>query len=272
MPERGDGTEPADRQPADHEIALGAWLSLGSPAVAELLGHAGFDWVLIDQQHAAVGPSEMLELVRAVASSGAAPIVRIAANTPEYFAHALDAGAHGIMVPMVEDREAAEAAVRAFTYPPNGTRSIGGYRAHLAFGMARGEYLDSPPASLIVQIEHRRAIDNVEEIASVPGIDVLFVGPQDLSASYGLRPSLEIGHPRMREAIDALVRAARVHGVGLGSLCSGVDSAREYVDAGFSMLAIGTDAAMLTGAATTTLGALTDPGRPRRTALTRRGR
>lgn len=266
MPERSPGSA----RSADHEIALGAWLSLGSPGVAELLGHAGFDWVLIDQQHAAVGPSEMLELVRAVASSGAAPIVRIAANSPEYFAYALDAGAHGVMVPMVEDREAAEAAVCAFSYPPNGTRSMGGYRAHLAFGMSRGEYLDRPPARLIVQIEHRRAIDNLEEIASVSGIDVLFVGPQDLSASYGLLPSLEIGHPRMREAIDALVRARRAHGVGLGSLCSGIDSAREYIDAGFTMLAVGTDAAMLATAAKAAIDALTPPGRVHRTALTKR--
>lgn len=267
MPERS--SVPHRRRP-DGDVAIGAWLSLGSPDVAEVLGHAGFDWVLIDQQHAAVGPAQMLELVRAVDSSGAAPIVRIPANTPEHYVYALDAGAHGVMVPMVEDRGAAEAAVHAFSYPPDGARSIGGYRAHLAFGMSRSEYLAKPPARLILQLEHRRAIENIDEIAAVPGIDVLFVGPQDLSASYGLPPSLDMSQPLMRAAIDTMTRAGQAHGVGLGALCADVDSAYEYIDAGFTMLALGIDASMLTAAAGARVRPFRKPGSARRTALPRR--
>lgn len=253
MTRRGRVTPPAER--ADG-IIVGTWLSLGSPAAAEVIGHAGFDWILIDQQHSPVGPAEMVDLIRAVSSSGAAPIVRIPANTPHYFGYALDAGAHGVMVPMVEDLAAAQSAVRSFAYPPAGARSIGGYRAHLAFGMNRADYFANPPARLIIQLEHWRAVEHVDAIASVSGIDVLFLGPQDLSASYGLAPSLETVEPAMASAIEALQRAARIYDVELGALCRDVDSARRYAAAGFTWLAVGTDAAMLTGVAQATVTSL----------------
>lgn len=228
--------------------AIGAWLSLGSPAVAEVLASCGFSWALIDQQHSAIGPTEMLQLVRTLGPTSAAPIVRIPANSPEYFAYALDAGAHGVMVPMIETREQAEAAVEAFRYPPGGARSIGGYRAHLAFKLDRQEYLRAPPGRLILQIEHRRAVENADEIASVAGVDALFVGPQDLSASYGLEPSVTVTDPVANAALDHLVEITRKAKMDVGILCDNVASAREYVRRGFTMVAVGTDASMLTSA------------------------
>lgn len=230
-------------------VALGAWLSLASVGVAEIFGSAGFDWVLADQQHSHLGPSEMLDLVRAIETTPASPVVRIPANSPEYFAYALDAGAHAVMVPMIEDRASAERAVRSFRYPPGGTRSIGGYRAHLAHHMTRPGYLAAPPALLVLQLEHRRAIENVDDIASVPGVDVLFVGPQDLSASYGLAPVLRPEDPKVSAALDLVNAAARRHGLATGILSADVADARDARTRGFGMIAVGTDASLLTAAA-----------------------
>ena len=240
-------------------VALGSWLSLASSGAAEVLGHAGFDWLLIDQQHSALGPAEMLDLVRAVEGTPASPVVRIPANSPEYFAHALDAGAHAVMVPMIDDRSSAEAAVQAFRYPPSGVRSIGGYRSHLAFGMSRADYLSGPPALLVVQLEHRRAIENVREIATVPGIDVLFIGPQDLSASHGLPPSLGLGDLTIGLAMAAVVAATSETGPRAGILCADGVDARACASAGFRMIAVGTDAGILTAAGKAVIEAAGNP-------------
>jgi 4-hydroxy-2-oxoheptanedioate aldolase len=241
------------------QLALGGWLSLASSGAAEILGQAGFDWVLIDQQHSALGPAEMLDLVRTVGATPASPVVRIPANSPEYFAHALDAGAHAVMVPLIEGRASAEAAVRAFRYPPTGMRSIGGYRSHLAFGMPRADYLAAAPALLILQLEHRRAIENVHDIASVPGVDILFVGPQDLSASYGLTPTLRLADRVIEQALTAVTAAGRGSGVNLGILCADAEDARDCVSRGFRMVAVGTDASMLTAAGKAMIEAVAVP-------------
>ncbi len=173
---------------ANGQPAIGCWLSLGSPGAAEILGRAGFDWLLIDQQHSAVGSDSLLDMIRAVNVSGSSPIVRVPRNEPQWFEQALDSGAHGVMVPMVSDRKAAEQAVMSARYPPHGLRSIGGYRAQFSFGLARDAYLLQAHQiiEVWVQIEDQRAVKHADAIANVPGVTGLFVGPQDLAASLGL--------------------------------------------------------------------------------------
>lgn len=228
--------------------SFGCWLSLASPSVAEVLGHVGFSWLLIDQQHSPVGPELLVEMVRAVNVSGTSPVVRVARNEPQLFDQALDAGAHGVMVPMVSDEESAWQAVRRSTYPPAGQRSIGGYRAQFSFGMARDTYLADASnfIEVWVQIEDRTAVENAEAIAKVPGVTGLFIGPQDLAASLGLTPTLEPASREFDDALDHLLAATARSGCPLGILVPDLASARHRADQGFRIIAVGSDARILT--------------------------
>lgn len=230
--------------------AIGCWLSLGSPPVADVLARAGFDWLLIDGQHSPVGPAEMTAISRTVFAAGASPVIRVSSLEPATVNQALDAGAHGIMVPAVSDARQAERAVSLATYPPRGVRSIGGYGAQHHFGLSRGDYLAAGrPAMIIVQIEDARAVDMADEILGVDGIDACFVGPQDLCASLGLTPRLDSQEERYLEALDRISEAARRRRIVLGILAGDAESAAGYLRAGFRMVAVSTDARLLESAA-----------------------
>lgn len=230
--------------------ARGCWLSLGSTGAAEILGRAGFDWLLIDQQHSAVGPELLLEMVRAVNASGSSPMVRIPRNEPNWFDQALDAGAHGVMVPMISDQPSAERAVASARYPPHGSRSIGGYRAQYSFAIPREEYLHEAGAmiELWMQIEDREAVKNADAIANVPGVTGLFVGPQDLAADLGLSPVIEPNDERFEDALERLLQVSARSGRPLGILTSDADSAERRVQQGFEIVAISSDARILASA------------------------
>lgn len=249
----------------DRELRVGCWLSLASPSAAEVLGHAGFDWLLIDQQHSPVGPSALHEMVRAVSSSGASPVVRVARNESWLFDQALDAGAHGVMVPMVSNDEAARVAVRSLRYPPDGQRSIGGYRAQYSFGITRDAYLEQATEliDLWVQIEDREALANAEAIAGVEGVTGLFVGPQDLAASLDLSPMLEPAAAEFEDALQHLLNVAGRTGCPLGILVADMESARRRIRQGFAIIAISSDARLLAGGGADLVAgaALLKPGR-----------
>jgi 2-keto-3-deoxy-L-rhamnonate aldolase RhmA len=237
---------PLRRRLEGGQIALGTWLSLGSPNVAEVLAHAGFDWLLIDGQHSPIGPAETFDLSRLVAAAGVSPVVRVASADAALINHALDAGAHGVMVPMVDSSEAAARVVAVSMYPPKGERSIGGYRAQYSFGASRADYLASGGEPLVViQIEDRRAVDRIDEILAVGGLDVCFVGPQDLAASLGLPPILDSAEPRYVDALARIVHSAQRHNVGLGILTATIEAAERHVDQGFRLIAVSTDARLL---------------------------
>lgn len=227
--------------------AIGTWLSLGSSGAAEILGRAGFDWLLIDQQHSAVGPETLLAMIRAINVAGTSPIVRIPKNEPIWFDQALDSGAHGVMVPMISDEESARQAVSSARYPPSGRRSIGGYRAQFSFDVDRGEYLSqaSDVVEVWLQIEDARAVENASAIAAVGGVTGLFVGPQDLAASLGLEPSLEASAPAFQDAVNHLLTVAKQSGVPLGILVPDVRSAQRRIDQGFRIVAVSSDARLL---------------------------
>lgn len=231
--------------------AIGTWLSLGSAGAAEILGRAGFDWLLIDQQHSAVGPETLLGMIRAINLTGRSPIVRIPKNEPNWFDQALDSGAHGVMVPMISDEESARQAVSSAQYPPSGDRSIGGYRAQFSFDVDRDHYLSqsSDAVELWLQIEDARAVENASAIAAVPGVTGLFVGPQDLAASLGLEPSLQPSEPAFQDALDHLLTVTKHSGVPLGILVPDVQSAERRIDQGFRILAVSSDARLLASGA-----------------------
>jgi 4-hydroxy-2-oxoheptanedioate aldolase len=239
------------------EPALGAWLSLPSVPLARIMARLGFDWLLVDMEHSAHNPVVMADMVATIADAGtSAPIVRVPGNSVEWFKWVLDAGAWGVIVPMVNTREEAQRAVAYAKYPPAGTRSIGGAFGPYGFGItdwpsyartANDEIL------VIVQIESAEALQNLDEILSVPGIDVAFVGPNDLHAQLGLTPSTDGAEPEFVEALERIKRAAREHSVALGIFSGKGEVAAERVREGFQMINVTTDISSMITEATRNL-------------------
>src|SRR5579883_2007517 len=224
------------------EPALGAWLTLPSVASARVMARLGFDWLAVDTEHSAQHPALMAEMIACIADAGTcAPLVRLPANSVEWFKWALDAGAWGVIVPMVQSREEAGRAVAWSKYPPLGTRSVGGIFGPYGFGVT--DWASYGP----------QALQNLDEILSVPGIDVAFVGPNDLHAHLGLPPSSDGAEPAFLEALEAIKTAARSHKVALGIFSGNGEAAAERVRQGFLMISVTTDASSMIAAATRNL-------------------
>jgi len=236
------------------EPALGAWLSLPSVPSARIIARLGFDWLVVDMEHTAHNPVLMADMVATIADAGtSAPIVRIPGNGVEWYKWALDAGAWGIIVPMVNTREEAQRVVEYAKYPPLGTRSIGGAFGPYGFGITNWpDYAGMANDEIIVtvQIESSRALENLDGILSVPGIDVAFVGPNDLHAQLGLTPSTEGAEPEFVEALERIKAAAQKHHVALGIFSGGGEAAAERVRQGFQMISVTTDISSMIAAAT----------------------
>lgn len=232
--------------------SYGLWLSIPNTMTAKMLAHAGFDWLLVDFEHTPSNPTVVAEMLNVIAdANGAAPLMRLPFNSVEYFKWGLDSGAWGVMVPMVNTRAEAEQAVRWAKYPPVGERSIGGIYAPYSFQTTRQEYVAqaNEQTMVIVQIESKTALENVDEILSVPGVDVAFVGPNDLSASLGLTPHSESQEPRFLEALETIKAAGRRHNVPLGIWCSDGKVAAARVAEGFQFVSCCNDASSLAGGA-----------------------
>lgn len=233
--------------------AYGAWMTLPSVQTARILGRAGLDWITVDAEHAHADLGTLAATVAAIADAGvSAPLVRLPANSVEWFKWALDAGAWGVIVPMVSSRAEAEQAVSWAKYPPEGMRSLGG--AYAAFGLGTtdaGEYFRGANEQILVaaQIESAAAMDDLDGIIGVPGVDVAFVGPNDLHIQLGLPPSSEGAEPAFVEALGLVRAAAARHGKALGIFCSDGAAAAARVAEGFQMVNVLTDAAALRSAA-----------------------
>src|SRR5215467_11763617 len=206
------------------EPVLGAWLSLPSIPSARIMARLGFDWLVVDMEHSAQNPVLMADMVATIADAGTcAPFVRIPANGVEWFKWALDAGAWGIVVPMVNTREEAQRAVEYSKYPPLGTRSLGGAFAPYAFGITDWPtyaQIANDETLVIIQIESAPALQNLDEILSIQGIDVAFVGPNDLHAQLGLRPSTDGAEPEFVAALERVQEVAKKHHLALGIFSS----------------------------------------------------
>lgn len=232
------------------EATVGTWTMIGHPVVAEILAEAGFDWVVLDVEHGVMDWPRVLPQVQAVQGQGAAAICRIPVNSPEHFKWALDLGAEGVMVPWIRTAADAEAAVAAAKYPPLGIRGVGVCRAH-GYGARFAPYVESAndETLVILQIEHIDAVDNIEAICAVPGVDVVFVGPYDLSGSMDLMG--QIHHPDVEAAVSRVFDVARAAGVAPGLLIAeprpGELAAR--IGEGFQFIAVGLDTLMIVRAA-----------------------
>lgn len=230
------------------EVSAGSWMTLAHPSIAEILGRAGFEWVVIDMEHSAITVSEALRLIIAVENGGAVPLVRLAGSDSLQCKAVLDSGAAGILVPSVNTREEAEAAVRMAKYPPLGFRGVGLARAQ-GYGGTFPAYVANANADtlVIVQIEHIDAVENIEDILSVPGVDGTFIGPYDLSMSLGMPGQLS--HPDVLRAkkrvLDATLARGLSAGIHLVHPRTAAEDGRAAMKDGYTFLAYGTDMLML---------------------------
>lgn len=239
------------RRLAAGEASVGTWLSLPSPEAAEYVSKLGFDWLVIDAEHNPVDIRTLAQMFVAMGNSGTAPMVRIPWNTPEHFKRVLDAGAWGIVVPMVNSREEAELAVEAARYHPVGNRSVGGGRHALSWETSALEYYRhaNDEVLLVLQIEHIAGVERADEILSVPGVDACFIGPNDLAASMGLGlgVSLESDEPRLAEAIRHIRDTAVANGIAPGVHCSDAAAVNRRLGEGFRFCAMASELRYLLG-------------------------
>jgi 4-hydroxy-2-oxoheptanedioate aldolase len=223
-----------------------AWLTLNSPFVIELIGEAGWDCITIDQQHGLGGNETLLQCLIAARAARLPAIVRVAENDPGLIGRALDAGAQGIMCPLIANVEQAEAFVQAVKYPPRGKRSWGPYRARLDH---EGDYFTTANNWTIAcpQIETKGALDQLDDILALEGVDMVCFGPNDLSAA--LTGRLDIWAPEVKEAMTLVLRKCRERKVMALIFANDVAFARPLVAAGWDVVAVGTDAGWFSQAA-----------------------
>lgn len=229
---------------ASKEPWFGTWISSSSLVNLDAIRGMGFRWFMIDTEHAPVNPETMAAMVALLAESGAAPFVRVG-NVDQYLIkQALDAGAAGILVPLVNTEAQARATVAFAKYPPDGVRGAAAAAAS-RYGRDLASYLQRANAETLVgvQIETQEALDHVEEIAGVSGIDLLFVGPQDLTLSLGL--GTDRTNPKVREAMRKVVEAARRHGQVAGTLVVTPEEKKAAVELGFRFVSLASDVRFL---------------------------
>ncbi|MBO0903238.1 HpcH/HpaI aldolase family protein [Jiella sonneratiae] len=238
---------------------LGTWLMAAAPATAEALGHAGFDFLVVDAEHVPIDTADLAHILRAVAATPAAPLVRLAWNDQVLVKKALDAGAETIMIPFVETAEEARRAVAFAKYPPMGVRGVAAVHRASRFG-ADAAYLKTANdrTCVILQLETPGAIERLAEIAAVPGVDALFVGPGDLAAAMGHIG--DIGHQDVQAAIEAAARMAKDAGKPVGIVGGNPEMVGRFRAYGYDFCAVASDVAMMTGRARDWLATLRQDG------------
>ncbi|RWU21172.1 4-hydroxy-2-oxoheptanedioate aldolase [Pseudomonas alkylphenolica] len=227
------------------EVQIGLWLGLADPYCAELAANAGFDWLLLDGEHAPNDLRGLLGQLQAVAAYAAQPVIRPVIGDTALIKQMLDIGAQTLLVPMVESAQQAQALVRAMRYPPSGVRGVGSALARASRWNSIPGYLDQADAQmcLLVQIENLDGLARLDEIVAVEGVDGVFIGPADLSASMGHRGNP--GHPDVQAAIeDAIVRIHKA-GKAAGILSADQALARRYIELGARFVAVGVDTTVL---------------------------
>lgn len=240
------------------EPSIGTWLSMAHPSIAEILAMAGYDFVVIETEHTAIDVSEVFRLLIAIEQRGAIPLVRLAWVDPIQAKAVLDSGAAGILVPMVNTKADAELAVQMTKYPPLGFRGVGLARAQ-GYGENFDEYVKhaNDDTLLLVMIEHKDAVANIEEILSVPGIDGVFIGPYDMSMSFGI-PG-QITHPDIiaakKKVLDATLARGLIAGVHFVQPRSAAQECAAAVSEGYRFIALGTDILFLGDSARALLAA-----------------
>ncbi|MDR7522802.1 MAG: aldolase/citrate lyase family protein [Armatimonadota bacterium] len=241
-------TNPVKQRLKQGQPVVGHWISFPSPAVVEVMTSFGPDWLLIDTEHGPTGAERLEDLLRAMKGTEVVPLVRVVANEIWAIKQALDRGAYGVIVPLVNTPEQAQAAVAAAKYPPDGIRGVAGTRV-TRYGMDLPDYFKdwNEQVLVICQVETTEALANVDQIASTPGVDVLFVGPNDLSANLGVFRQFD--HPEFVAAVQRILTSAQRHGIAAGYMASSAEEVLQRIDQGFRFVAGGSDARLLAGAA-----------------------
>jgi len=233
---------------AEGRTAFGLWSVIPSSISAEIFAKTGVDYVCVDQQHGVVGYDSMVPMFQAIRAEGAAPITRVLSNDPFLIMKALDAGAWGVIVPLIGSAEDAARAVSACRYPPQGIRSFGPVRAAGVIGSRDPEKLGGEVLCLVM-VETREALERVDEIAVTPGLDGIYIGPSDLALSLGIAPTLEIQEGEHAEAVGRIREACHRNGIAAGIHCPSGEWAKKHAEAGFDLVTVATDATLLRGAA-----------------------
>ena len=228
------------------QLTLGSWITLAHPGIAEIMARSGFDWLVIDLEHSVITIREAEELTRVIALSGVCPLVRLSANDSVQIKRVMDAGAHGVIVPLVNSASDAAHAVNAVRYPPEGRRGVGLARAQ-GYGSDFESYLEwvREESVVIAQVEHIEAVNNLEAILSVNGIDGFIVGPYDLSGSLGIPGQFD--HPSMKNAMERIASIGIDSGkaFGIHVIEPDVEDLRQKVEQGYNFLAYSLDIRML---------------------------
>jgi 2-keto-3-deoxy-L-rhamnonate aldolase RhmA len=241
------------RRLADGATVVGTFLNLGSPITAEICGIAGFEWVLVDLEHGAGTAAELIGQLQAVAHTGATPLVRVELTARTNASRALDAGAGGVMFPRIDSAEEARQAISFLRFPPRGVRGVAVQNRAAGFGQVPVADLPMLDESVlgIIQIETLGSLREIEAVVAIDGVDVVFIGPGDLSYALGIPGQL--GHPLYREALEAVVAAAARHGRTTGVLVTNLGDAERHVAAGCRFVGIGSDSSMVMSSARATV-------------------
>jgi 4-hydroxy-2-oxoheptanedioate aldolase len=225
---------------------LNGWCSIPSSFSAEIMAHQGFDSITIDMQHGLVDYTDAVTMLQAISTTGVIPLARVPWSDPARLMKILDAGSYGVICPMINTAEDAEALVRACKYPPRGFRSFGPIRAKYYGGGAThggGDYHQFADEETLVipQIETREAIRNLDRILDIRGIGAIYIGPSDLSMALGLEPRKGQTDPEFIEAVETILAAAKRHGIPAGIHTNSVDAAVQMIARGFQLTSLQSD-------------------------------
>ncbi len=240
---------------ADGGVVLNGWLHVPSPFSVEVMAHAGYDSLTVDLQHGPPDIGSAVSMFQAISTTDVVPFARANWNDPGTIMKLLDAGCYGVICPMIEGREDAEAFVKACRYPPEGYRSYGPFRANLYGGPDYAERANETVVTMAM-IETREALEDLDGILAVPGLDGVFVGPSDLGQALGYGPGMDREEPEMVEAIGRVVGAAREKGLGAGIFTGSTEYAGRMIEAGFNFVNVSSDAGLMAAAASDVVAAL----------------
>jgi len=240
---------------AEDKAAVNGWLAIPSGFSAEVMAHQGWDTLTIDMQHGLVGEDALIPMLQAISTTNTVPIVRVPWLEPGVLMKALDAGAYGVICPMVNTREDAQKLVAWTHYAPMGTRSFGPVRALLYGGADYPQHANKTIVTFAM-IETAQALDNLDDILSVEGLDAIYIGPSDLSLSLGCRPVFDDVDPKAQQAIEHILARAKAHGVVAGIHNGLPRVAKARVQMGFRFVTLGSDARLMAAGSQEMLGAM----------------
>jgi 4-hydroxy-2-oxoheptanedioate aldolase len=240
---------------ADGGAAVNGWLAIPSAFSAETMAHQGWDSLTIDLQHGVVDYQAAVNMLTAISTTDTVPVVRVPWLDPGILMKVLDAGAYGVICPMINGAEDAERLVASTHYPPRGTRSFGPIRAFLYAGQDYPQHANDTIVAFAM-IETRQGLDNLEEILRVDGLEAVYIGPSDLSLALGCRPTFDDVEPPVAEAIDFILAKCREHGVVAGIHNGTPEYALQRIAKGFQFVTIASDARLMAAGAQQVLGTM----------------